>query len=218
MLCGSSSLLVQVTVVPGATVSVSGTNLKFSMVIWAVLTPGCCASAAALASSKIPAAAAIGRRANRVIVVVLLSQGNVGQCQGMRRRDRNLADADNAAQLLRRHLKRCRAWPFSGFWRWERCRHRGLVGHLALDLLHDLVDVAIEHGHRAKPLEVGQRLRRVLGCPAPLRVQWPHRDVGQDDDRGARGAALQVLHTNRATTVAINIMMANGSAIGSRAV
>ena len=68
----------------------------------------------------------------------------------------------------------------------ERRRARGVEGDVALDLLHDLVDVAVEHGHRAEPLQVGERLRAVVRAPAPLRIDGPQRDVGEHHDRRAR--------------------------------
>jgi len=50
----------------------------------------------------------------------------------------------------------------------ERRRHRGVERDVALDLLHDLVDVTVEHGHRPEPREVGEGLRTVLGPPPPF--------------------------------------------------
>src|ERR1700694_1409802 len=55
----------------------------------------------------------------------------------------------------------------------ERCRARGVEGDVALDLLHHLVDVAVEDSHGAKTLEVIQRAGAVLGAPAPGRVNRP---------------------------------------------
>src|SRR5215469_10477354 len=92
-----------------------------------------------------------------------LSQCDVSQHQRMRRRHRDLADAEDMAQLLGRYLQRPRPWPLASLGCGEGGRHRCLVGHLALDLLHDLVDVAVEHGHRAKALQIRQCLRCVLG-------------------------------------------------------
>jgi hypothetical protein len=64
--------------------------------------------------------------------------------------------------------------------------------HVALHLLHDLVDVAVEDGHRAEPLEISERLRSVLGDPAPLRIDRPQRNVREDHDRGAARERRQV--------------------------
>ena len=50
------------------------------------------------------------------------------------------------------------------------------------DLLHGLVNVSVQNGHRAKSLQVGKRLFAVVGAPAPLRINRPERDVREDDD------------------------------------
>src|SRR5215472_5064840 len=44
---------------------------------------------------------------------------------------------------------------------------RGVKGHVALDLLHDLVDVAVENGHRAEAAQLFHELRRITRSPAP---------------------------------------------------
>ena len=41
----------------------------------------------------------------------------------------------------------------------EGGRARGMEGDVAFNLLHHLVDVAVEHGHRAETLQVAERLR-----------------------------------------------------------
>src|SRR5215471_7967842 len=195
MLCGSSSLLVQVTVVPGATVSVAGTKAKF----WILISAD---PAAAAGGPPDPAAmqAKFPRRRRAVPGASCprsyeppLSQCDVSQRQRMRRRHRDLADADDMAQLLGRYLQRPRPWPLASLGCGVGGRHRCLVGHLALDLLHDLVDVAVEHGHRAKALQIRQCLRCVLGRPAPLRIEWPHWDVGKHHDRRRGTQPLQIL-------------------------
>ena len=75
----------------------------------------------------------------------------------------------------------------------KRRRARGVEGDVAFDLLHHLVDVAVEHGHRAEALEIRQRLGAIVGAPAPIRIDRPQRDVGEDDDRSRRRTALQVV-------------------------
>ena len=62
-----------------------------------------------------------------------------------------------------------------------------------LDLLHRLVDVAVEHGHGAKALEVGERLRAVVRPPSPVRVHRPQRDVREHDDRRVAAQSLHVI-------------------------
>ena len=56
------------------------------------------------------------------------------------------------------------------------------------DLLRDLVDVPVEHGHRSEPREQLQRLGRIVGAPAPVGIDRPQRDVREDDDRRATTA------------------------------
>ena len=69
--------------------------------------------------------------------------------------------------------------------------HRGLERDGAFDLLHHLMDVPVEHGDRAEALQIGQRLCRVIGSPAPLRIERPERHMREDDDRRAGAAALR---------------------------
>src|SRR5882672_12322071 len=64
---------------------------------------------------------------------------------------------------------------------------------VAFHFLNDLVDVAIEHRHRAEPLEITQSLLAVLGSPAPLRKNGPKGDVCEQHDRRAAGAAFQIV-------------------------
>src|SRR5690348_11435485 len=52
----------------------------------------------------------------------------------------------------------------------KRSRARGVEGDVALDLLHHLVDVAVEHGHRTKTLHELERAPAILGAPAPFRI------------------------------------------------
>ena len=68
-----------------------------------------------------------------------------------------------------------------------------MEGDVTLDLLHHLVDVAVQHGHRAEALEVFERAAAVLGAPAPFRIYRPQRDVGEQHDRGRFRASLEVV-------------------------
>ncbi len=88
-----------------------------------------------------------------------------------------------------------RSWRGRGARRRLRKRGRagGVEGDVAFHFLHDLVDMAVEHGHRAEALEIRQRLGPVVGAPAPIRIDGPQRNVGEHDDRRRRGAALQVV-------------------------
>ena len=70
----------------------------------------------------------------------------------------------------------------------EGGRTRGVEGDIALDLLHHLVDVAVEHGDRAELLQHPERLLGILRAPSPIGIDRPERNMGEDDDRRARGA------------------------------
>src|SRR5438105_2201992 len=61
--------------------------------------------------------------------------------------------------------------PRSAFARLALREGRGAGGmerHLALDLLHDLVNVTVQYGDGAKPPEKSERLNGVLRAPAPF--------------------------------------------------
>ena len=64
---------------------------------------------------------------------------------------------------------------------------------VAFDLLHELVDVAVENGHRAEALEIAERDGSVVRTPAPARIDRPQGDVGEDDDRRRGAQALDVV-------------------------
>src|SRR6185312_11472988 len=70
---------------------------------------------------------------------------------------------------------------------------RGMEGDVTFDLLHDLMNVAVEHCHRAKSLEIVERAGAVLGAPSPARIYRPQRDVGEYHDRSGSGTSLEVL-------------------------
>ena len=71
--------------------------------------------------------------------------------------------------------------------------HGGVEGHVALHLLHHLVNVPVEHGDRAEALQNRESLRTVLGAPAPFGVDGPQRNVREDDNRRAGGDMGDVL-------------------------
>src|SRR3979490_2157451 len=79
-------------------------------------------------------------------------------------------DAEQRAKLVVGDLHRPGRGGRSRCGLWERGRARGVEGDIAFDLLHHLVDVAIQHGHRAKAFEVIQRAGAILGPPTPARV------------------------------------------------
>src|SRR3982074_1160628 len=75
----------------------------------------------------------------------------------------------------------------------ERGRARGVEGDVALDLLHHLVDVAVQDGYRAEALEVIQRTGAILGAPAPFRIDRPQRNMGEYDDRRGFRFPLEII-------------------------
>ena len=54
-------------------------------------------------------------------------------------------------------------------------------GHIAFDLLNDLMDMAVEHSHRAKALQHVERPQAVVGAPSPIGIDRPERDVREHD-------------------------------------
>ena len=68
-----------------------------------------------------------------------------------------------------------------------------MEGDVALNLLHHLVNVPIEHGDRAEALEDCESLCTILGPPAPFGVNGPERNVREDDDRCASAKVGNVL-------------------------
>ena len=72
----------------------------------------------------------------------------------------------------------------------EGGRPRGVERDVALHLLDDLVDVAVEHRHRAKALQQRQGLQP-SSVPQPHSgVDRPQRDMGENDDRRGRRLRL----------------------------
>src|SRR5690242_8081990 len=68
-----------------------------------------------------------------------------------------------------------------------------MEGDVAFDLLHDLVDVPVQHGHGSESLQIRQRSGAVVRAPAPLRIDRPQWDVREDDDGRAALEPLQIL-------------------------
>src|SRR5689334_252223 len=103
-------------------------------------------------------------------------------------------DAEVLAQLVSRNiLHRARCWSGARCRLRERRRIRGVEGDVALDLLDDLVDVAIEHGHRAEALQIAERAAGIRGTPAPLLVDRPQWQVGHQLDRRTGREPLDIL-------------------------
>jgi len=65
--------------------------------------------------------------------------------------------------------------------------------HVTFDLLHDLMDMAVEHGHRAEALQHIDRLQAVVGAPTPVGINCPQRDMGEHHDRRRIRLVLDVV-------------------------
>ena len=63
---------------------------------------------------------------------------------------------------------------------------------VALDFLHHLMDVAIEHGHRTEALQIGEGAAAVVRAPAPVRIDGPERDMGKNNNRGRSRPAPKI--------------------------
>src|SRR5262249_11778407 len=104
---------------------------------------------------------------------------------------------EHAGQLLRGHFQR----PGSRALARDRLRigrgTRGMEGHVALDLLHDLVDVTIQHSDRAEAAQLLHELWGIRCSPTPRLVDGPQRHVRKHHDRRAGGATLEVVREPR---------------------
>src|SRR5450631_2068183 len=189
--CGMSSWLTQVTVSPAFTVICCGLKVKLSIFTsMSAARAGLAAAIAAATRSAIAPSArnfvrvmgrsALQRRVDDGEPLLALLEGHAG-------------GAEHAAQFVVRNFHRAGRRRGAGRRLREGGRARGVERHIALHLLHHLVDVAVEHGHRAETFQGGERLRAVLGAPAPLRVQRPQRDMCEHDDRRRGRFAFQIV-------------------------
>src|SRR5260370_1307575 len=103
----------------------------------------------------------------------------------------HVGNSQHTSQLLRRHLHRPRGIGLPRLGLRKRRRSRGVKRHVAFHLLHRLVDVPVQHRHRAEFLQIRQRLRAIVCPPSPLRIHRPQWNVRKHHDRRAR---LQLLH------------------------
>ena len=62
-----------------------------------------------------------------------------------------------------------------------------------LDLLHYLVNMAVEHSDRTETLQMRERLLAVLRSPAPVGIDTPKRNVCENHYRSACGDSTQVV-------------------------
>src|SRR5258708_4286820 len=86
-------------------------------------------------------------------------------------------------QLFRGHSQGASLGRGAGRGLREGGRASGVEGDVAFDLLHRLMNVAVQYGDGAERLEQRESARRVVRAPAPLRVNRPERDVREDHDR-----------------------------------
>src|SRR5262249_45011975 len=109
------------------------------------------------------------------------------------RLERYAGGAEARAERCLRYLLRAGRWRAARRRLRESGRARGVEGDIAFNLLHHLMDVAVEYGHRAEAFHVGERAAAVLGAPAPLRIDRPQRDMREHHDRRRRRAAFEII-------------------------
>src|SRR5581483_4564612 len=180
-----SSTFSHVTVVPAFTVSLSGPKVKLSIL---TITSAACAAPGSIRPPAIKASvksrARARTRAMHIFVFVRSAQGFVDDRKPLLAAlEGDVAGAKHGAQLVVSDFHRARRGRGARRRLREGSRARGVERHVALDLLHDLVDVAVEHGHRAEAFQVTERLGAVLGAPAPVLEDGPERNVGEHHDR-----------------------------------
>src|SRR5215831_310580 len=194
-----SSWLVQVTVSPTFTVSSGGEKVKLSIVIWTswarTVVPQ---NGSRTAATRSPAACMRMPR-KFVDVIFLVFPSTLQRCVDdgepfVALLEVDAGDTEHRAQLGILDLHRAGRGGSPRRRLRERGRTRGVEGDVALDLLHHLVDVAVQHRDRAEPLQIFERTAAVLGAPAPFRIDGPEWNMGEQHDRcGFRLAAQVVL-------------------------
>src|ERR1700745_3097633 len=97
----------------------------------------------------------------------------------------HLSDSEYAAQFLRRHLHRPRRRRGARRRLGKRSRHSSMESGVSLHFLHDLMNVSIERGEGAEPLEQRECLLAVRRAPAPVWVYGPERNMREEHDRSA---------------------------------
>src|SRR3984885_15969308 len=75
--------------------------------------------------------------------------------------------------------------PRRGSWcRLRECRRHGrMKADIAFDLLHYLMNVAVQDSDRAKSLHIAQRGRPILRAPTPLLIDHHQRIDSKDNNR-----------------------------------
>src|SRR3984893_7087229 len=193
-----SSRFFQVTVVPTFTLSCCGSKVKLSIItiVSSACAPPSCRRIAAAMASLIPRLRIPRLRSVADIIsnFPLALQRRVDDGEALfAGLEVDAGDTEQAAKLVVGDLHRTRRGSRARRRLRERGRTRGVEGDVALALLHHLVDMAVEHGHRAETLEVIQRAGAVLGAPAPFRVDRPQRNMREHHDRRGFRTALEVV-------------------------
>src|SRR5262245_9678825 len=156
------------------------------------------ANAVAVKTASCSAAAATAPRTRSIFMIFDFLCSALQRCVHdgealLPRREGDGGNAEHRAQAIVLDLHRPGRWRGSRRRLRERSRACGMERYVALDLLHHLVDVAVEHGDRAEALEIVESARAVLGSPSPFRINNPERNVGEDHDRRRRRATLEVV-------------------------
>src|SRR3954451_15295075 len=159
--CGMSSSLYHVTVAPAFTVRRGGSNVKLSIFAVASAAPTGEArkrSPATRTALKLAAAEAAAGTFLVVIVGASALQPLIDDREALfALLEGDARHAEQAAQLLVRDFHRARRRSAAGRRLRESGGARSVEADVAFDLLHDLVDVAVEHGHGAEPLHQLER-------------------------------------------------------------
>src|ERR1700688_3752596 len=95
-------------------------------------------------------------------------------------------------QLIRGDLKRPGSGPHAGERLRIGSRASRVESHVAFDLLHNLMNVTVEHGDRAESAQLAHELIRITRTPTPRLIDRPQRHMGKDDDGRAGGTSLQI--------------------------
>src|SRR5580692_11385749 len=121
--------------------------------------------------------------------------------------DRDASYPEHRGQLIRRYLERARSRADAREGLWVRRRTGGVERHVALDLLHDLMNVSVQHRDRSETTQLIHELVRITRTPAPGLVDRPERHMCEHDDRRAgrsmfqvRGHPIELFSTQRAET------------------
>src|SRR6185437_5229266 len=91
--------------------------------------------------------------------------------------------AQEGAEFFGRNFHRTGCGRRTRLWLGESGRGGGMESDVAFHLKHGLVDVSVQHGYRSESFQQAKGLFAVARTPAPLRIDSPERDMGEDYDR-----------------------------------